>query len=205
MILMHQKYGNSCFPGKSNQYNLYEDDGYSILYKDGYYLLTRIDYNYYANNYTLIIRPVEGKTGIIPANRNYRIRFRNTREAQAVEAYLDNQQVQCKSYVDNTDFVVEVEKVSTSHQLTINCKGKDIEIDATRVINEDIDSIISDLQIKTNLKEMIGNIMFSESTNDKKRVEIRKLGKIGLSREYIRMFDDLLGEVSQVPKKIINT
>ena len=189
------------FPGKSNSYNLYEDDGYTSLYQDGYYLITRIDYNYLSNNYTLIIRPIEGKTGIIPANRNYRIRFRNTREAQAVEAYLDNQQVQCKSYVDNTDFVVEVEKVSTSHQLTINCKGKDIEIDATRVINEDIDSIISDLQIKTNLKEMIGNIMFSESTNDKKRVEIRKLGKIGLSREYIRMFDDLLGEVSQVPKK----
>ena len=49
------------FPGKSNSYNLYEDDGVSNLYQDGYYIITNIDYNYRQNNYTLIIRPVEGK------------------------------------------------------------------------------------------------------------------------------------------------
>ena len=34
------------FPGVSNNYNLYEDDGISNLYKEGYYILTNIDYNY---------------------------------------------------------------------------------------------------------------------------------------------------------------
>ena len=32
-------------------YNLYEDDGISNLYKEGYYILTNIDYNYRKNNY----------------------------------------------------------------------------------------------------------------------------------------------------------
>ena len=118
------------FPGKSNIYNLYEDDGYSSLYKDGYYIVTRIDYNYLANNFTVIIRPVEGKSGIIPDKRDYRIRFRNTREADEVVVMLGKDAIPSTSYVEDNDFIVEVKAVPTTQQLTINCKGKNIEIDA---------------------------------------------------------------------------
>lgn len=186
------------FPGKSNQYNLYEDDGFSNLYEEGYYLLTRVDYNYMANNYTLIIRPVEGKTGIVPAKRNYRIRFRNTREANDVIVYVDSEKVECDSFVDDTDFIVEVSDVPTTKQLTINCKGKDIEIDAVRLINDDIDSIISDLQIRTNLKEEIGKIVFSKNSIEKKRMDIRQLQKKGLDRSFVNMFMKLLEYVAQI-------
>jgi hypothetical protein len=177
---------------------LYEDDGYSNLYKDGYYLLTRVDYNYMTNNYTLIIRPVEGKTGIVPAKRNYRIRFRNTRQANDVIVYVDNEKIKCNSYIEDTDFIVEANDVPTTKQLTINCKGKDIEIDAVRLINEDIDSIISDLQIKTNLKVQLGNIIFSNYSIDKKRVEIKKLQKKGPDRQFVNMFMKLLEYVAQI-------
>ena len=34
------------YPGRSNTYKIYEDDGLSDLYKKGFYLLTSIDYNY---------------------------------------------------------------------------------------------------------------------------------------------------------------
>ncbi len=186
------------FPGKSNAYNLYEDDGYTSLYKDGYYLLTRIDYNYLANNYTLIIRPIEGKNGIIPEKRNYRIRFRNTRQADSVTCYVENNKVDCSYEIDDTDFVVTVNDVPTSKQLTINCKGKDIEIDAVRLINEDIDSIISDLNIKTSLKNEIGNIIFSDMTIEKKRISLKKMQRFGLSRAHIAMFTKLLDYVAQV-------
>lgn len=186
------------FPGKSNTYNLYEDDGYSNLYEQGFYILTRVDYNYMQNNYTVIIRALEGKTGIIPATRNYRIRFRNTREANDVIVYIGKNQVNSVSYVDDTDFVVEVNNVSTVEQLTINCKGKDIEIDAVRLINEDIDSIVSDLQIKTCIKEELANIIFSEMTIDKKRIEIKKLKKKGLDDKFIKMFRDLLKYMGQI-------
>ena len=186
------------FPGKSNAYNLYEDDGYTSLYKEGYYLLTRVDYNYLANNYTLIIRPIEGKNGIIPEKRDYRIRFRNTRQADDVTVYVENTKVECTYEVDDTDFIVTVTDVPTSKQLTINCKGKDIEIDAVRLINEDIDDIISDLQIKTSLKNEIGNIIFSDMTVEKKRISLRKLQRNGLSRQHVNMFMKLLEYVAQI-------
>jgi alpha-glucosidase (family GH31 glycosyl hydrolase) len=186
------------FPGQDNKYNLYEDDGISNLYLKGYYLLTNIEYNYLPNNYTVIIRAVEGKSGIVPESRNYKIRFRNTKQAEDVITYFNNQEIACTKYIDGPDFIVEVRDVKTIGQLTINCKGADIEIDAVRIINEDIETIISDLQIDTLLKEKLDKALFSDLPITKKRIAIRKLKKHGLERKFIRLFLKLLEYIKQV-------
>ena len=186
------------FPGQNNSYNLYEDDGVSNLYKQGYYIITNIDYNYRQNNYTLIIRPVEGKSGIIPDKRDYRIRFRNTKHAEYVKTNIGLREVEHHAYTDETDFIIEIKDVPTTAQLTVNCGGKAIEIDAVRLINEDIDEIISDLQIETTLKETIADIIFSDKQIRKKRIEIRKLRHKGLKSVFVKMFLKLLEYISEI-------
>lgn len=186
------------FPGMSNSFNLYEDDGVSSMYEKGYYLITNIDCNYRSNNYTVIIRPLEGKSGIVPEQRNYKVRFRNTKYAEDVVVYVDNYQIPYKKYIDDNDFVVEVEGVNSVSQLTINCKGKAIEMDAVRVINEDIDSIINDLKIKTSLKVDLANILFSDLDIKKKRIRIKRLKRKGLDEQFVRMFLKLLEYIAQI-------
>ena len=186
------------FPGKSNIYNLYEDDGYTSLHQDGYYIVTRFDYNYLENNYTLIIRPYEGKSGIIPVKRNYRIRFRNTREARNIDVMLESNQYDYKAYTDNNDFIVEVNDVDTTKQLTIICRGRDIEIDAKRIINEDIDSIISDLEIPTSIKTRIADIMYSDIDISRKRIYLKKLHGNGLDNVFVKMFLKLLDYIKDI-------
>lgn len=189
------------FPGQSNSFKLYEDDGISDLYLQGYSLTTLIDYNYLPSNYTVIIRPIEGKSGIIPAKRNYIIRFRNTRKSDDVQAYIKSQKTECKTYIDGTDFVVEVHDIPTTEQLTLNCKGKDIEIDAIRIVIEDIEEIISDLPLPTEQKDFIYNFLIDKSMpKDKKRIEIRKLakGKNSFEKKYIQLFLQLLEYIDQV-------
>ena len=186
------------FPGRSNTYHLYEDDGISDLYRKRYFLKTSIDYNYMPNNYTVIIRPIEGKKGIVPDNRNYKIVFRNTKRANDVLVYFNNEKLNYNSYVKDNDFIVEVENVSTVGQLTINCKGRDIEIDAVRIINDDVESIISDLQIETRLKELIDGILFSDLTIKKKRIEIRKLTKKGLEKKFVKLFLKILEYIQEI-------
>lgn len=186
------------FPGTSNTYQMYEDDGITNLYKQGFYLNSSINYNYQENNYTVILRAIGGKSGIVPALRNYKLRFRNTKETQEVIAYADNLEIPTNCYVDENDFVVEVKNVSTIGQLSINCKGKAIEIDAVRLINEDIDAIISDLSIETSLKDTIASILFSELTIKKKRIEIKKLKRHGLEEKFVKMFIRLLEYIEQI-------
>ncbi|MDD6223622.1 MAG: glycoside hydrolase family 31 protein [bacterium] len=186
------------FPGKSNSFNLYEDDGISEMYLEGRHVITQIDYNYLPNNYTIIIRTLDGGRGIIDDYRDYKIRFRNTKRATDIVAYFNNTPLKTISYIDEADFVVEVKEVPSIGQLTINCKGKDIEIDAIRLINDDIDSILLDLPINTVLKEKISAIMFGDLPLKQKRIEIRKLGKFNLTKEYIRLFLRLLEYISQI-------
>jgi alpha-glucosidase (family GH31 glycosyl hydrolase) len=186
------------FPGRSNIYYLYEDDGVSDLYKKGYHLLTSIDYNYLVNNYTVIIRAIEGKSGIVPDHRNYKFRFRNTKQANSVIAYYNSNNIETNSYVEGNDFIVEVKDISTTGQLTINCKGKDIEIDAIRVINDDIEAIISDLQIDTELKNKIDAVLFSDQTIKRKRIGIRRLKGQGLEGKFVKLFLKLLEYIDQV-------
>ena len=186
------------FPGQSNVFNLYEDDGITKLYESGYYAITAIDYNYLQNNYTLIIHPVEGNTEILPQKRDYKIRFRNTRTADRVELYLngDIANLEYECYEDENDFVVDIKDVDTARQLTVNCKGKDIEINAVRIINEDVNSIISDLKITTKLKEEIAAIFFSDLDIKVKRIKIKKLK--GLDKRFIRMFIKLLEYLAEI-------
>lgn len=186
------------FPGSNNQYHLYEDDGVSDLYRKGYYLLTNIEYNYLPNNYTVIIRSVEGKTGIIPDRRDYKIRFRNTKQASDVIVYFNEDKIDFKVDVEGPDFIVEVKNVPTIGQLTFNCKGNDIEIDAVRLINEDITQIINDIQIETDMKEQLDEILFSDRPMKRKRILVRKLGNHGLEKRYVKLFLKLLEYVSEV-------
>ena len=176
---------------------MFEDDGITSLYREGYYLKTSIDYNYLRNNYTVIIRSIDGKSGIAPERRNYKMVFRNTKQADSVTVYFNAEKLNCENYVDGNDFVVEVRNVPTIGQLTINCKGKDIEIDAVRLINDDFDSILMDLKINTYLKESIADIIFGELPIDKKRIALRKLKKNGLSKEYISLFLKLLDYIGE--------
>ncbi|MBR4618289.1 MAG: DUF5110 domain-containing protein [Bacilli bacterium] len=187
------------FPGVSNMYTLYEDDGITSLYKEGYYLKTSIDYNYLRSNYTVIIRAIEGKSGIAPERRDYKLVFRNTKQADSVKVMFNDQEVTGEYYIDGNDFIVHLKGIPTVGQLTVNCRGKDIEIDAVRVINDDVDSILMDLQINTYLKEDIASIIFdSNTTIQKKRIAIRRLKRKGLSKEHIKLFLKLLEYISEV-------
>lgn len=94
--------------------------------------------------------------------------------------------------------VFEIKDCPTVGQLTINCKGQDIEIDAMRLINDDVNSILMDLQIDTYKKEEIAQIMFGDLPLNKKRIEIRKMKKTGLSKEDVNLFLRLLDYISEV-------
>ncbi len=186
------------FPGQNNLYKMYEDDGMSSKYQDGEYLITEIKYNYKANNYTVTIRPTEGKTSVVPEKRTYKVRFRNTKLPQYVKVKVADQDVNVPHYIDSKDFIVEVPFVSSSQTIMINCHGNDIDIDAFRLINEDIDSIINDLLIETSLKEKIASILFSSMDVQKKRIEIRKLKREGLSPLFAKLFIRLLEYVGDI-------
>lgn len=189
------------FPGKSNSYSIYEDDGVSNKYKEGNYLISNIEFLYRKDNYSLTILPVKGVTGIVPKTRNYKIKFSNTKVAAKVLTYSGSERIHNYSYSDDKSLIIEVNDVPTNTQLTVLCSGDNIEYDSIKIINDDIESIISDLPIKTILKEKTASIMFNPNLElKKKRIEIRKLGhgKDHLESKYIELFLKLLEYIGEM-------
>ena len=144
------------------------------------YLKTVIDYSTFTNT---------ENDGVL-----YYDIYSGTDHSTLVQDKIDN----FEYYIEDTDLIVIVQNVPTNTQLSINCKGKDIEIEAERIINEDLDSILSDLQITTDLKEIVASILFSEEDIKKKRINIRKLRRKGLHPKYITMFLKLLEYIAEL-------
>ena len=137
------------FPGRSNTYKLYEDDGYTSRYRDGFSFVTEINYYYKENDFSLSLEPKEGAGGLIPPRRDYIIRFRNTKFTSDVQVFANEVTVPFKSYTEENDFIIEFGNIDTTAKIFVYCKGKDIEIDAARAINEDLEGIITDLSVTT--------------------------------------------------------
>ncbi|MBQ2946254.1 MAG: DUF5110 domain-containing protein [Bacilli bacterium] len=189
------------FPGASNTYSIYEDDGESNAYLRGDYLITNVEFIYEKDNYKLTILPVEGKVGVAPLKRSYKVRFKNTKPTSKVTSYVSSTQINNNCYKDESDLIVEVDNIPSNEQLTIICSGQDIEIEALRILSDDIVSIISDLPIKSSLKQKIDNIMFSNELDlSKKRIAIKKLGheKESLEKKYIILLLKLLEYINEV-------
>jgi len=185
------------FPGETNIYNMYEDDGNTNNYKKGDYLITNFEYRYEKDNNVLMIKPFEGRCRSVPQNRNYKVRFRNIRQCN-VTAFVNGNPYQIKTYNEKNDLIVELDNVSVMSNVVINCTGTDIEIEAVNLINDDIAKIIDDLEIETTLKEKADSIMFNNLSIKKKRIEIRKLKKYKLEPKFINLFLKLLEYISEV-------
>ena len=94
---------------------------------------------------------------------------------------------------DNKNVLPELETMK------INVKNIDEVTSYTGLkSNDDIESIINDLQIETEMKEVIDSILFSNLPIKKKRIEIRKLRRKGLERKFVRLFLKLLEYIEQI-------
>jgi hypothetical protein len=186
------------FPGRSNQYVLYEDDGVSATYQEGFYISTSIAFNYSKDTYNVIIKPIDGKSNVISNIRNYKIKFRNTKKAESIITTINKSNVNNKNYASDNDFIIEIPNVPTISELNITIKSEILEIEALRALNEELDEIISDLRIETALKEKIAKIIFSNLEVKRKRIAIRKLRSEGLNRIFIKMFLKLLEYIAEI-------
>jgi len=187
------------FPGKSNTFKLYEDDGITSLYEQGYYHITSFEYVYDSGGYSLQISPLKGKNAVIPDKRTFTIIFRNMKMPSdfSVQVNGKNYDNYILSEKDN-NLIIKIPEADTSKNILIRCLGEKMELDAQHILNEDIDSIINDLKIQTNLKEKIARIAFSDLPVNKKRIAIRKLERQGLDHKFVLVFLKLYDYLAEI-------
>ena len=182
------------FPGKSNQYKLYEDDGITYNFEDNNYRITTI--NYQTNGKDNIIDIIkEDKSNIASKERNYKIVIRNT-EATNVEVTVEDKSVEVSTLLKNSNTIIKINNIN-ANEIQIKYISNKNNINQIK-IEDDLRDVLEGLEIETKLKEKIDEILFSDLTIRKKRIEIRKLKKQGLESKYIQMFLNLLEYMESV-------
>ena len=152
-------------------YELLEENGVSRNHTKGLYMITKFNYKYEVDNYTFTIKRQEGKN--LLQRRNYILRYKNIKNI--TEININDKTVQYNCYYDKDDFILQINNAIVGRDLEINIKGNDTFISSVRYINEEIKDILYDLQITTELKERIDEVIFSDLEIRKKRVKLRKL------------------------------
>ena len=183
------------FPGDNGTYKLYEDDGVSLTNN---YVITELSYKHEPNNYNLTIKPIENRGGKIPGYRNYFIRFRSTKLTNNITVKISGNPIKFQAYSNHNDLVIYINNALSLGIVEVNVSWDNLEESITTIINEDISNILEDLEIDTNLKEKIDDILFSDMKIRKKRIAIRKLKRKGLQPKFITMFISLLEYIEKV-------
>lgn len=176
--------------GLFGSYELYEDDGISVLGSKNNYVITKFNLDKIETGYKFTITRKEGMYGL--PDRNYQLRFRNMKSPAKVTINTGSGEAEIPFEIEKNDLVVKLSNVGSFAKVEVTIYGTNIEIETISVINEEIESILEDLEINTFLKEKIDAIIFTDEAIDQKRIKLRKMKKDGLEPKYINMFIGLL-------------
>lgn len=192
------------FPGSNGSYTLYEDDGLSRKYKERFYFKTNFNFVNKINQYELNIKPLEGKGGVIPAKRNYKIVFINCNIPEEVHVFMEEKNVKYNMYKNKKNLVIEIKNIDTLKPLNILIKSKNnLEIVNEGNVKKNLSVIMKDFDIRNDLKPLaINYIKTNEKWNwlDKKILTKKKgiseidLAKIVELKNYLEENDFNIGE-----------
>lgn len=77
------------FPGASNAFTLYEDEGEGFAYADGVCAKTQLTLDWQQQESTFTIHPAEGDLSVIPQKRHYTIRLRGFHRDTVATVYVN--------------------------------------------------------------------------------------------------------------------
>lgn len=173
------------FPGKSNTFTLYEDDGHSLAYESGHFAETKMDWNWEKQTFT--IHPANRDRTVIPEKRNVSIHFRGVQDLQKMKVQLDgkNIPVHGKYAVETNTFTVQVENWSVGSTLTVQILDENI-MKRKHDAKEAVFQLLNQAQISFPLKDRIYKLV--EETENKWKI-IRELRTMDISE---MLFDAIL-------------
>jgi alpha-glucosidase (family GH31 glycosyl hydrolase) len=113
------------FPGADNAFELYEDDGETIAYTRGDYAITKMTQAWGGDSLAFTISPVDGDTELVPAERDYLLRFRGVGEPSVISVTLNGSPISVESSYQNDTETLELSpiRLTPNHELIVTLQG----------------------------------------------------------------------------------
>lgn len=116
------------FPGRDNQFTLFEDDGQTMAYQQGDYALTVMRQSWQAGQLQFTIEPVQGNHSHIPAGRTYSLCFRGVSRPEQLSLSLNGQNQAGHFDYDSATLTVQLPPIplSAGDSLTVTLRGANL-------------------------------------------------------------------------------
>ncbi|MFW5956315.1 MAG: TIM-barrel domain-containing protein [Halorhabdus sp.] len=107
------------FPGGDNGFDLYEDDGETLAYRDGEFAITPLGLTWEDDWLAFEIDPVEGETEYVPDDRTYELCFRGIHGNVDVSVEGLDADPAITYETDTTTLIVELEGVTPEDDVSV--------------------------------------------------------------------------------------
>jgi alpha-glucosidase (family GH31 glycosyl hydrolase) len=144
--------------GESGEFVLYEDDGITMDFEKGLYVKTKFTLEW-ENTKSFIIHPVVGEESLIPALRNYQLKFYGIPEFSIDGVTVNGDNIVYKEVYDQEKNiqVIELDNMTVSDEITIRIK--ETASVAANTTDWRIYEVLNRAQIDYQLKDKIYTII----------------------------------------------
>ena len=113
------------FPGADNSFELYEDDGETVRYREGQYTLTPFSQRWEETQLTFTVGPASGETELLPAERVYTLLFRGIASPEMVTILIDGYEEPAPAAYDEETRTLRLAPLAlaSGSTMTVTLKG----------------------------------------------------------------------------------
>ncbi|MBD3346446.1 MAG: DUF5110 domain-containing protein [Chitinivibrionales bacterium] len=146
-----------CFAGADGAFELYEDDGESIAFRDGAFCCTRIEQKLRKSSLELKIHATEGDHAQIPARRDYTLHISGLCEPRSVTIRNGKRTVQAKYAYDPAlnEVTITIRNCSVRQPVICAIYAQTVRYDATQDSIERLRDHMHHFNLSTGIKDAI--------------------------------------------------
>ena len=159
------------FPGASNSFTLYEDEGDYQNYESGAFVKTQMQLDYTDSEATFTICPAAGEYSLIPEKRKWNVQFRGFAKDVSIVATVNGEQVECERIYDALTHTTTITMEAFVNASVV------IKVEAEKLVHDNSDrvqkcfEIIREAQIDFWMKENLYNEVKDEWRHIRERIE----------------------------------
>ena len=152
------------FPGASNEFTLYEDEGEYNNFEKGAFATTRMEL-FWDNTATFKIEGAKGDTSLIPMERKWNIHLRGFNKCITVKAFVNGKETLCEAVYDGGKLTTTITLTAkATDEIILKIEGENLITD-NGDLQERVYKIVQTAKVSASRKGFINGAMHMDHYN----------------------------------------
>ena len=184
------------FPGATNSYQLYEDDGETQAYQYGEFAITTFNFSHDEKNLQFQILPVEDEICLLPSKRTFNLLFFALQEPKTVIVKIDTQEIHPEWHYDPSTHQLSIPGINlpVNSELVVQISASQDLVSRENLAKANIHQLLKHFKMNTFVKQ---NIYDRIDEIIKDPFELKNYADSMTQSQILAMVETLLGKQAE--------